>query len=117
MLSASDCEAERAPRAAREAECEPVRISTTTEASAESRFGAGAANAASTYLLSTAQLKKPRVRLQSHTKKSMIGTSVSTPTTVASDAPEFNPNKVVETAMATSKWLLPAMIAVGAASS
>ena len=36
-----DCGAERAPRAAREAECEPISIRTTTEASAESRFGAG----------------------------------------------------------------------------
>jgi hypothetical protein len=44
--SRNDCGAERAPRAAREAECAPVRIRTATEASAESRFGAGAANAA-----------------------------------------------------------------------
>ena len=35
---------------------------------------------------------------------SISGTSISTPTTVASDAPEESPNSMVEVAMATSKW-------------
>ncbi|GAJ09834.1 unnamed protein product, partial [marine sediment metagenome] len=61
--------------------------------------------------------KKPRVILQSFTRKSIIGTSVKTPITVAKAAPEVTPNRVVATAIATSKWLLPAIIAVGAASS
>jgi len=61
--------------------------------------------------------KKRLVFLQSQTRKSIIGTSVRTPTTVAREAPDRMPKSVVDTAMATSKWLLPAMMAVGAASS
>ena len=49
------------------------------------------------------QMKKLRVLLHSQTRKSIIGTSVSTPTTVANAAPEFTPKTVVATAIATSK--------------
>ena len=55
--------------------------------------------------------------LHSCTSKSIKGTSVRSPTTVARDAPEVTPKRVVDTAIATSKWLLPAIIAAGAASS
>ena len=47
----------------------------------------------------------------------MTGTSISTPTTVASAAPELNPKIIVAVAIATSKWLLAPIIADGAASS
>ena len=55
-------------------------------------------------------------RSETQTNNSIIGTSVNTPTTVASAAPEATPKRVVVTAMATSKWLLPAMMAAGIAS-
>ena len=47
----------------------------------------------------------------------MTGTSISTPTTVASAAPELRPNKTTAVAIATSKWLLAPIKAAGAASS
>ena len=37
------------------------------------------------------------------TSISMIGTSINTPTTVANDAPEDNPNRIADVAIATSK--------------
>jgi hypothetical protein len=43
------------------------------------------------------------VRLTSATKDSITGTSTSTPTTVASAAPEFRPNSEIATATANSK--------------
>ena len=46
----------------------------------------------------------------------MTGTSIRTPTTVASEAPDDNPNRIVEVAIATSKWLLAPIRADGAAS-
>ena len=45
----------------------------------------------------------------------MTGTSIKTPTTVANDAPEDNPNNMVEVAIATSKWFDAPIIAEGAA--
>lgn len=46
----------------------------------------------------------------------MVGTSIKTPTTVASDEPEASPKIIVDVAIATSKWLLAPIIAEGAAS-
>ena len=46
----------------------------------------------------------------------MTGTSINTPTTVASDAPEESPNSIVAVAMATSKWFDAPINALGAAS-
>ena len=48
------------------------------------------------------------------TRDNIIGTSIKTPTTVAKDAPEFNPNKEIATATANSKKLLAPIIAEGA---
>jgi len=45
----------------------------------------------------------PFVFLQIDTRKSMVGTSIRTPTTVASEAPDANPKSMVDVAMATSK--------------
>ena len=50
------------------------------------------------------------VRLQSSTSISITGTSISTPTTVASAAPE-TPNSIIAVAMATSKWFEAPIIA------
>lgn len=50
------------------------------------------------------------------TKNSITGTSMSTPTTVANEAPEDNPKSIVGVAIATSKWLLAPIYAEGAAS-
>jgi hypothetical protein len=47
---------------------------------------------------------------------SMTGTSISTPTTVASAAPEDKPKSIVAVAIATSKWFDAPIIAEGAAS-
>ena len=47
----------------------------------------------------------------------MTGTSMRTPTTVASAAPEPRPKSIVAVAMATSKWFDAPIIADGAASS
>jgi len=48
-------------------------------------------------------LNVPLVALHNCTRRSMKGTSVRTPTTVASAAPEVTPKRVVATAIATSK--------------
>ena len=45
-----------------------------------------------------------------------MGTSISTPTTVASAAPEESPKSMVAVAIATSKWFEAPIIADGAAS-
>ena len=45
------------------------------------------------------------VRLTTQTSISIIGTSISTPTTVANEAPEFIPKSVIATATANSKKL------------
>lgn len=50
------------------------------------------------------------------TSISITGTSINTPTTVASDAPEDNPKSIAAVAIATSKWLLALISADGAAS-
>ncbi len=50
------------------------------------------------------------------TSISMTGTSMSTPTTVASAAPEERPKSMVAVAMATSKWFDAPIMAEGAAS-
>lgn len=50
------------------------------------------------------------------TSDSMTGTSTSTPTTVASAAPEFMPNNINATAIESSKKLLAPIIVAGAAS-
>ncbi len=47
----------------------------------------------------------------------MTGTSTSTPTTVASAAPEFSPNRLMATATASSKKLDVPIKAAGAAMS
>ena len=49
------------------------------------------------------------------TSISITGTSTKTPTTVASVAPEFRPNKDIATATASSKKLLAPIIPAGAA--
>ena len=49
------------------------------------------------------------------TSESITGTSTNTPTTVASAAPEFNPNKLMATATANSKKLDVPISAAGAA--
>jgi hypothetical protein len=48
---------------------------------------------------------QPCVRLAKATSVSMTGTSMSTPTTVASAAPESSPNRLMATATASSKKL------------
>jgi len=54
--------------------------------------------------LSPYEANQSLVLRQTLTNMSISGTSISTPTTVASDAPEESPNSMVEVAMATSKW-------------
>lgn len=49
------------------------------------------------------------------TSESITGTSTSTPTTVASAAPEENPNRLIAVATASSKKLLAPISAEGAA--
>ena len=56
------------------------------------------------------------VLTQIRTSISITGTSISTPTTVASAAPDDSPNSIVAVAMATSKWFDAPIIAAGAAS-
>ena len=43
------------------------------------------------------------VRRQTRTSSNITGTSINTPTTVASAAPDANPNNMTDVAMATSK--------------
>ena len=57
------------------------------------------------------------VQRQIFTSMSITGTSMRTPTTVASAAPEDKPKSIVAVAMATSKWLDAPIMAEGAASS
>ena len=45
----------------------------------------------------------PLLELTTFTTNSMTGTSISTPTTVASAAPELKPNKLIAAATANSK--------------
>src|SRR5687768_4354474 len=54
-------------------------------------------------------------RLTRYTTESITGTSTSTPTTVASAAPESKPNSVIAAATASSKKLLAPMRAEGPA--
>ena len=57
------------------------------------------------------------VRKQILTSNNITGTSMRTPITVANAAPEESPKSTIETAIATSKWLLAPICADGAASS
>lgn len=50
------------------------------------------------------------------TRDSITGTSTKTPTVIARVTPEWTPNKIVDTATASSKKLLAPIKAVGAAS-
>ena len=58
---------------------------------------------------------QPRVLFTILTTDSITGTSISTPTTVASAAPELKPNRLMAAATASSKKLLAPMSADGAA--
>ena len=49
------------------------------------------------------------------TSISISGTSIRTPTTVASAAPEESPNSITAVAIATSKWFEAPINAAGAA--
>lgn len=55
------------------------------------------------------------MRLQNEQTDSMTGTSIKTPTTVASAAPDPAPNKAIAVATASSKKLLAPIRAQGAA--
>ena len=57
---------------------------------------------------------QPRVLFTIFTTESMTGTSIRTPTTVASAAPELKPNRLIAAATANSKKLLAPMSADGA---
>ena len=57
---------------------------------------------------------QPRVRFTILTTDSITGTSISTPTTVASAAPEWKPNRLMAAATASSKKLLAPISAEGA---
>ena len=56
-----------------------------------------------------------RVRLAKATSDNITGTSTKTPTTVASAAPEFNPNSEIATATANSKKFEVPIMQAGAA--
>src|SRR5690625_5719184 len=58
---------------------------------------------------------QPLVRLAKATSESITGTSMSTPTTVASAAVEVRPKRLMATATASSKKLEVPIIAAGAA--
>ena len=62
-------------------------------------------------------LKYLRVWLAYLTSVNITGTSTNTPTTVASAAPDCNPNNDIATATASSKKLLAPIIPAGAATS
>src|SRR5690606_21311103 len=64
---------------------------------------------------STAAWYQDRETLQARHTDSMTGTSTSTPTIVASAAPEVGPKSVIATATASSKKLLAPISAPGAA--
>src|SRR5690606_23325694 len=56
-----------------------------------------------------------RERLTTRTTSSITGTSISTPTTVASAAPDWKPNRLMAAATASSKKLLAPIRAEGPA--
>ncbi|MCY1550027.1 hypothetical protein D9M68_862390 [compost metagenome] len=56
-----------------------------------------------------------RERLTTRTTSSITGTSISTPTTVASAAPDWKPNRLMAAATASSKKLLAPISAEGQA--
>src|SRR5690606_26351996 len=58
---------------------------------------------------------QPRERFTIQTMDSITGTSISTPTTVASAAPEWTPNRLMAVATASSKKLLAPIRAEGPA--
>ena len=60
---------------------------------------------------------QPRVRLAKATSESITGTSMRTPTTVASAAPDESPKRLIATATASSKKFEVPIIAAGAAMS
>jgi len=61
-------------------------------------------------------LNRLGVLLQIETSISIKGTSIKTPTTVASEAPDESPNSIADVAIATSKWFEAPIKADGAAS-
>ena len=61
-------------------------------------------------------LNQCRVLKHIFTNINITGTSIRTPTTVASAAPDERPNSIVAVAMATSKWFDAPIMADGAAS-
>ena len=69
------------------------------------------------YIELAPQLQDRLERRQILTSMSMTGTSISTPTTVASAAPDERPKSMVDVAMATSKWFDAPIIDDGAVSS
>jgi hypothetical protein len=74
------------------------------------RRGRGAARqAAASY--------QPRLAFTTRTTSSITGTSISTPTTVGSAAPDSNPNRLIAAATASSKKLLAPINAEGHATS
>ena len=66
-------------------------------------------------LYSGCYLNQCLVRFAKATSVSMTGTSTRTPTTVAKDAPEFNPKRAIATATANSKKLDVPIMQAGAA--
>ena len=58
---------------------------------------------------------QPRVAFTTLTTSSITGTSISTPTTVASAAPDSKPNRLIAAATASSKKLLAPISADGQA--
>ena len=56
------------------------------------------------------------LRKHTRTSRSMTGTSLRTPTTVASAAPDESPKSITDVAIATSKWFEAPIRADGAAS-
>ena len=60
-------------------------------------------------------LKVSLLKLANLTRRSMVGTSTSTPTTVARAAGDWRPKRAMETATASSKKLLAPIMAAGAA--
>ena len=66
-------------------------------------------------LASGARSYQPRVRLTIFTTDSITGTSINTPTTVASAAPDWKPNRLMAAVTASSKKLLAPISADGPA--
>ena len=63
--------------------------------------------------ISLSSFKSFLVEFENATRESITGTSTKTPTTVAKAAPEFNPNRDIATATASSKKLDAPIIAAG----